>query len=142
MDMRNGKKTCVRKMTSREILLGLIIPFILFWGGILTPVVTDSLLVWIFCLVPFYGFVVIFNNIFKDVVREDTFTNSVLLCGLTSFFLTTMLFAFPIENEVYRNVCRLGFFNVIPSVMFWVLGNVDNAKFGFGIPIFFGGNGS
>ncbi len=141
MDMRNGKKTCVRKMTSREILLGLIIPFILFWGGILTPVVTDSLLVWIFCLVPFYGFVVISDNVLRGTVDRSTFVGSIFMGLMSSVLLAVMLFVAPSENEVYRTICRMGVLNVIPSFLFMLFGGIDNIK-GFGFfPIFINGNG-
>ncbi|WP_143160402.1 hypothetical protein [Fibrobacter sp. UWEL] len=139
--MRNGKMTCVRKMTSREILLGLIVPFILFWGGVLTPVFIDSLMVWVCCLVPFYGFVIISDNVLRDRIDRGTFVFSIFLGLLSSIFLFLLLILFPFENEVYRIVCRIGFMNILPSIFFLIMGGIDNIRwFGCGYPIFMNNN--
>lgn len=56
--MRNGKMTLNIKIEDRKgVVLGLVVPFILFWTGILSPLYTDNFLVWVFSLVPFYGYV-------------------------------------------------------------------------------------
>lgn len=141
--MRNGKMTSkVRKMESNEVILGLVIPFILFWGGVLTPVVIDSLIVWILCLVPFYGFVIISDNVLRGKIDRSTFVSSIFLGFLSSVVLFVLLLLFPFENEVYRTVCRIGFMNIVPSIFFMVMGGIDNIR-GFGFfPMIIGGNNS
>lgn len=140
--MRNGKTTCNRKMTPREKLLGLVIPFILFWGGILTPIITDSLLVWVLCLVPFYGFVVVADNVLRGKVDRSTFVGAIFMGLISSVLLAVMLFIVPFENEVYRIVCRMGILNIIPSFLFMLFEGIDNIK-GFGFfPMIIGGENS
>lgn len=129
MGMRNGKKTYnVKGMDLNDFILGCVIPFILFWGGILTPVVTDSLLVWIFCLVPFYGFVIVSDNVLRGRVSESTFVASIILGIFSSILLSVALFAIPCEGEI-RNVCRIGFFNIIPGLLILLFGLIDHLKF-------------
>lgn len=141
MDMRNGKKTSkVKKIEPKEIVLGLVIPFFLFWGGILTPIITDSLIVWILCLVPFYGFVIISDNVLRGKIDRSTFVSSIFLGFLSSVVLFVLLLLFPFENEVYRTVCRIGFMNIVPSIFFMVMGGIDNIRGFGGFPIFLNNN--
>ncbi len=141
MNMRNGKKTSkVKKIEPKEIVLGLVIPFFLFWGGILTPIITDSLIVWILCLVPFYGFVIISDNVLRGKIDRSTFVFSIFLSFLSSVFLVVLLLLFPFENEAYRTICRMGFMNIIPSIFFMVMGGIDNIRGFGGFPIFLNNN--
>lgn len=55
--MKSEKNIVKNGMTSTEVLVGVVVPFLLFWGGMLTPIVSDSVLIWILGLFPFYGFI-------------------------------------------------------------------------------------
>lgn len=130
MGMRNGKmKFSVKNMSRNDFVLGCVIPFFLFWGGILTPVVTDSLLVWISSLIPFYGFIIVSDNILRGKIEDGTFIASVILALISSAFLTILLFLCSFENETCRNVCRLGFVNVVPGFFILLFGLIDHLKF-------------
>lgn len=55
--------------TPVEIILAFIIPFILFWGGMLAPVFTDSLYLWCLSLIPFYAYL-FFGFMFSKEKKE------------------------------------------------------------------------
>ena len=58
MGMEN-EKDIFKKLTPNEKVIGLVVPFVLFWCGMLTPIFSDSVWVWILGVFPFYGFTMI-----------------------------------------------------------------------------------
>ena len=106
-----------------EIKFGHFIPFFLFWGGILTPVFTNNILIWIISLIPFYGFILICCASYKDKTDEPTFgaaiLSAALLNFLTSVILVIVLFFFLPEGfDGLETSCILALLNVIPSFCF------------------------
>ncbi|WP_308602572.1 hypothetical protein [uncultured Fibrobacter sp.] len=73
------------KYGKTSVVCGLVVPFILFWGGMLLPLVTDNVFFVIFALLPFHGWCCIFiiNSIETDRLTLNSFTFSLL----TSFFI-------------------------------------------------------
>lgn len=116
MDMRNGKKTCVRKMTSREILLGLIIPFILFFTGIFSPCFSDSILVWMLSLIPFYGYTVFADDLFREKLTcKNIYLYDITYSGVFSLFIFLSVFLFQDVSECHKAISVLGLINIVPS---------------------------
>lgn len=108
----------------------------------MTPAVTDSFLVWVLSLVPFYGFLIISDNILRGQVDRGTFVFPIFLGFLSSVLLLVSLFLFPFESETYRSICRMGIMNIIPSIFFMIMGGIDNMR-GFGFfPMIIGGDNS
>ena len=54
--MENDEEKIEESFTPVDIILAFIIPFILFWGGMLAPVFTDSIYLWCLSLIPFYAY--------------------------------------------------------------------------------------
>ncbi|MCQ2103496.1 MAG: hypothetical protein MJY98_09765 [Fibrobacter sp.] len=115
--MRNGKmKFSVKNMSRNDFVLGCVIPFFLFWGGILTPVVTDSLLVWICCLVPLYIWIFLGILASSKEHKANLFLSTSIMILFFSFVFVVMLFFIPDEFVVLKNMCRLSLLNFVPSV--------------------------
>ena len=102
--------------TSSEIVLGCIIPFVLFWGGMLAPFFSDNIYVWVLALIPYYGFSFVSLYFVKKSVAA-IFSFSMLMCFFTSILLLVLLFFIPENLECLKNVCRLGILNILPSIL-------------------------
>ena len=114
IDMRYGNNIKKIDMTPTEILVGIVIPFILFWGGILSPVFSDILFVWVLSLIPFYGFV--FLCVFAMGKKSaNVMILSSLMNLLTSVILAFFLFLIPQDWIVFGNMCRVSLVNLVPA---------------------------
>ena len=91
--------------TPVEIILAFIIPFILFWGGMLAPVF------------PFYAYL-FFGFMFSKEKKSGLWGSNALLSFLTSILLTVLIFIVPQNWEIVLNICRLGLLNLIVSFFF------------------------
>ena len=58
--MENDEEKIEEAFTPVDIILAFIIPFILFWGGMLAPVFTASIYLWCLSLIPFYAYLLAF----------------------------------------------------------------------------------
>lgn len=103
--------------TPVEIILAFIIPFILFWGGMLAPVFTDSIYLWCLSLIPFYAYL-FFGFMFLKEKKSGLWGSNALLSFLTSILLTVLIFIVPQNWETVLNICRLGLLNLIVSFFF------------------------
>ena len=103
--------------TPVEIILAFIIPFILFWGGMLAPVFTDSIYLWCLSLIPFYAYL-FFGFMFSKEKKSGLWGSNALLSFLTSILLTVLIFIVPQNWEIVLNICRLGLLNLIVSFFF------------------------
>ena len=102
-----GKTSLNRKIFA----LCAVIPFVLFWVGILSPLWTDNFVVYVFALLPYYLYTFYVSNDWIDgklyMTKEGLFAsriwrNSVIVCStgsISSIFLITSLwgtfFAYP-----------------------------------------------
>ena len=127
-----------KDFTPTEILVGFVIPFILFWGAMLSPFFSDSVIVWILSLIPFYGFmflcILITGKKFADVMLGNSLLNL-----LTSGVLAILLFFIPEDWTAIGNACRLSLINLAPAFV-WVFicatnGFVESIK-GAPFPVF------
>ena len=106
--------------TSSEIVLGGIIPFVLFWGGMLTPIFWDSIYFWFLSITPYYFFI-LFGLILSKKNTTCLLGFSELMSFLTSILLAVLLFLIPENWQNFLNVCRLGLFHLILSPIFLVM---------------------
>lgn len=111
-----NEKDILKNLTPNEKMIGLVVPFVLFWCGMLTPIFSDSVLVWILGVFPFYGFIV-FNIVFGKN-HADLFLTSSVISVFTSVISTVLLFFIPEWIETLKNVCIVGLINVAPSLLF------------------------
>lgn len=112
--MRNGKMTLNLKIEDRKgVILGLVVSFILFWTGILSPLYTDNFLVWVFCLVPFYGYVFLFDELSDNKMTSKVVSFSPIVVFLFSVLMIIFLMFFD-ESEFKRNVLLI--MNVVNSI--------------------------
>lgn len=114
--MRYGSNINQFDLKPTEILVGVVIPFILFWGGMLSPFFSDSVFVWVLSLVPFYGFVFVGQMSSKGKYIELFACGSVMNM-LTSILLIALLFVIPETWIGIGNVCRLAVLNIFPSLL-------------------------
>ena len=115
--MRYGKNIEKLEMTPTEILVGVVIPFVLFWGGMLSPVFSDSVIVWILSLAPFYGYV--FVSAFASSKKyADLFAGDSMLNLITSIVISLLLFVIPEDWVSLIGVCKLSILNIAPAFAF------------------------
>ena len=114
-----SEKDCEKDHYSfKELKYGMIIPFFLFWIGILTPIVTDNALIWAISLIPFYGFVFFSSIILDGKIDETAFAAAALLNVITSILLLVLLFFLPDGFEGLKDTCRLAAINIFPALIF------------------------
>lgn len=114
--MKTEKNMMKNGMTSTEVLVGVIIPFVLFWGGMLTPVFSDSVLVWIVGLFPFYGFMFV-GQLSSSGNYIEIFARGSVMNVFTSVLLIVLLFLIPENWTGVGSVCRLAVLNIGPSLL-------------------------
>lgn len=138
MDPECGNDLEKKNFTLTEILIGFVIPFVFFWGGMLSTFFWNSVLVWILSLVPFYGFM-FFCTLVTGKKYANAFIGSSLLNFLTSLVLAILLFFVPEDWAGIGKVCRLSLLNLAPAFfgMFFCATNgfVESIK-GTPVPIF------
>ena len=95
-----------KELTPSGRVIGLIIPFILFWCGMLTPIFWDSVIVWILGMLPFYGFIYCgilfvggkYPESFVISSIMNVFTSILLLVLLLSLYALALCYTFPIRK--------------------------------------------
>ena len=123
--MKYGNNIEKLEMTPTGLLFGVVIPFILFWGGMLSPFYTGDILVWIFSLVPFYGYMLVCEFI-PEKTKEQVVGIPSVLNVVTSLLLLGIFFFIPEENGMLRNVCKMGVVNVLPSIAILFFVSTEN----------------
>jgi hypothetical protein len=94
INLFNGK--AARMPSTRKIyVLCTVIPFLLFWGGILSPLWTDNFIVYVFALAPYYLYIILLSNdwieskkLFRTVeglFASKIWRNSIYACSICSF---------------------------------------------------------
>lgn len=123
--MKTEKNMMKNGMTSTEVLVGVIIPFVLFWGGMLSPLYTGDILVWICSLVPFYGYLFV-CEFATEKTKEQVVGVPSVLNVVTSVLLLGVFFFIPEENGMIRNVCKMGIVNILPSITILFFVSTEN----------------
>ena len=119
MDMENDEKKIEESFTPVEIIRAFIIPFILFWGGMLSTIFLDNYWLYSLSLIPFY-FYVFFGLVFSNEKMSGIWGSNALLSFFTSILLTVLLFLVPQNWETILNICRLGLINLVVSFFFLI----------------------
>jgi len=125
MDMRNGKMTYNFKLKmSEDFARCHLIPFVLFWSGILSPVVTKEPVVIICALVPFYGYL---YSLYVSKGKKNQAISSVLW----SFFTSLLLFVpFAMLRNVFSAfevVAGMMIVNTVMSIILYFLARISYA---------------
>ena len=133
----------LKPFTSGNIVLGCVIPLVLFWGGMLSPFFSKSIFVWILSLIPFYIYVFL-GILVSNKKNANAFLLATLLSFITSIFLIVLLFLVPEELNNLQNICRLGLLNVAPSGVFMFITSansvISRSKGGFCVPLIIDGD--
>lgn len=95
-ELNQGK--VVKMPSMRKIyVLCTVIPFVLFWAGITSPLWTDNFIVYIFALAPYYLYIILLNNDWIDgrilfdtqigILISRIWAFNIFLMALSSLFL-------------------------------------------------------
>ena len=114
VDSECGKDLERKKFTPIEILVGFVIPFVLFWGGMLSSFFSDRVFVWVLALIPLYGYMFLCILI-PGKKLANAITGGSLLNLLTSLILVILLFIIPEDWIAIGNACRLSLINLVPA---------------------------
>ena len=117
--METDEEKIEESFTPVEIILAFIIPFILFWGGMLSTVFFDNLWFYCFTTVPFYLYV-FFGLVFSKEKVSGIWGSNALMSFFTSILLTVLIFVVPQNWETILNICRSGFVNLVVSFFFLI----------------------
>lgn len=99
-----------------------VIPFILFWIGILSPLWTDNFIVYVFALAPYYLYIILLNNEWLDgrflcdtkigKYASRIWAFNIGLSALSSLFLS---FLWTRSDLFLYGVSLMALVNVVPA---------------------------
>jgi len=122
MDMRNGKMTYnFRLKMSEDFVRCHLIPFFLFWSGILSPVVTKEPVVIICALVPFYGYL---YSLYVSRGKKNQAISSVLWSFFTSLLLFVPFSVFRAVFDVFEVVAGMMVANTVMSAIIYFIARI------------------
>jgi hypothetical protein len=140
INLSNGKTAKMPSM--RKIcVLCTIIPFILFWGGILSPLWTDNFIVYVFALAPYYFYTFYLSHDWIDgkslymtnagLTASKVWCVSVVICSVCS--LASMFLFFPLWDTFFFKPCLMLVLNA-PMAFVWILYSNVADKFRYARP--------
>jgi len=101
-------------------ILGLVVPFILFWGGMLLPLFTDDIIYICLALVPFYVWCFVFMNVGKtDTNIVVSFLFSFISCFLLSIIV--LVIRFSDVSQPFEMTGNMILINFLPSFFITLL---------------------
>lgn len=125
IDMRNGKKTYNFKLRmSEDFVRCHLIPFALFWSGILSPVVSKEPVVIICALVPFYGYL---YSLYVSKGKKNQAISSVLWSFFTSLFLFVPFVSLRTVFVSFEIVSCMMIVNTVVSIVLYFLARIAYA---------------
>lgn len=125
IDMGNGKNTYNFKIKmSDDFVRCHLIPFVLFWSGILSPVVTDESVVIICALVPFYGYL---YSLYVSRGKKTQAISSVLWSFFTSLILFVPFAGLMVFFESFEVVAGMMVVNAFMSIILYFLARISYA---------------
>ena len=110
-------------------VFGILIPFSLFWLGILIPVVTTRFIFLCLTFLPFYAYCFLVVLFFMDEDLEDS-----IIFSLFMSFFTSIVCAF-VATGILRSIL---FLNAVPAIIITIVTYVyvcavrDNSRGSFG----------
>ncbi len=123
--MRKGKWTYSFKLKmSDDFIRCHLIPFILFWFGILSPVVTNEAVVIICALVPYYGYL---YSLYVSRGKKNQAISSVLWSFFTSLFLFVPFAGLRTVFEPFEVVACMMLVNTVMSIILYFLARITYA---------------
>ena len=124
-DIKNGKKTCNFKLRmSEDFVRCHLIPFALFWSGILSPVVSKEPVVIICALVPFYGYL---YSLYVSKGKKNQAISSVLWSFFTSLFLFVPFASLRTVFVSFEIVSCMMIVNTVVSIVLYFLARIAYA---------------
>lgn len=123
----NSKKEF--EMSGRDVSLGFVVPFVLFICGIITPFVTEDILVWIFSLIPFYGYIFTVSLTSRGLLTRNVLS-VMLLTTILGFIVLGMSIFFGNFNGnlgISFGMMKINSFISIPvGVVMWFSHRFEN----------------
>ena len=120
----NLNQSKVVKMPSmRKIyVLCAVIPFVLFWAGITSPLWTDNFIVYFFALAPYYLYIILLNNDWIDgrilfdtqigILISKIWVLNIFLMAVSSLFLAQF---WTYTESIFFGVILMNVVNVVPA---------------------------
>lgn len=120
--MRKTKKTYrIRLRMSEDFVRSHLIPFVLFWMGMLTPVVTSDPMVIIFALVPFYGYL---YSLYVSRGKMNQAMSSVLFSFFTSLLLFVPFAGLRTFFEPFEIIACMMLVNTVMSIILYFVARI------------------
>lgn len=127
INLSNGK--AAQMPSTRKIyVLCTVIPFLLFWGGILSPLWTANFIVYVFALAPYYFYTFYLSNDWIDgkslfMTSEGLYASkvwciSVVVCSVCS--IASIFLLFELWNTFFFKPCLMLVLNA-PMAFVWIL---------------------
>ena len=140
INLSDGKAAQISSMRKIYILCT-VIPFLLFWGGITSPLWTDNFIVYAFALAPYYFYTFYLSHDWIDgkslymtnvgLVTSKVWCISVVVCSVCS--LASMFLLFVLWNTFFFKPCLMLVLNA-PMAFVWILYSNAADKFRYARP--------
>ncbi|SHL42060.1 hypothetical protein SAMN05720487_11393 [Fibrobacter sp. UWT2] len=114
--------------TRKIYVLCTVIPFLLFWGGILSPLWTDNFILYVFALAPYYFYTFYLSNDWIEgkslfMTSEGLYASkvwciSVVVCSVCS--IASIFLLFELWNTFFFKPCLMLVLNA-PMAIVWIL---------------------
>lgn len=105
-----------------------VLPLVLFVFGVLSPVWTDSFVVYVFSLLPFYAYTYIVESVFVDGgalfgTERGLYASKMWVAGIVVSTAVSVIGAFFLGNKeaVYYGPCMILAFNIPVSVVYAIV---------------------
>lgn len=123
------------KFFVKSAVLGMVVPFVLFWVGVFVPAFIDGLFAFVVCLVPFYSYMIVMNQVLesdKMHESEEKIAECEMLSGFWALsyffaFLTSFLCLVDVDKDAFFYYPSLVMmFNSVPSFVLCILAGFDH----------------
>lgn len=107
------------KLVNKNDLFGFVVPFVLYFGGVLTPFVIDDVLVWFFSLVPFYVYLFLMQGFGHTFTSRNVVGVSILttLFGFVLFVISCVFGELDGSLGISIRMMEINSFISIPIVV-------------------------
>ena len=130
--MRNGNE---HKYMVKSAVLGMAIPFVLFWIGVFVPAFVDGMAAFFLCLVPYYGYMTVLNCFLESSCMRENDEKMAECDSISGFWAVSRLFCFLTSFLCLVDVDKSSVFyypsivmmvNFIPSGVFMLFAGYDH----------------
>lgn len=120
-ELNQGKDVKIPSMRKIYVLCS-VIPFVLFWAGVTSPLWTDNFIVYIFALAPYYLYIILLNNDWIDgrilfdtqigILISKIWAFNIFLMAVSSLFLAQF---WTYTESIFFGVILMNVVNVVPA---------------------------